>query len=96
MVGDFNASPASQIPVEVKFLHEGNGNFLKYYLQPNFMCLLFSTLLHLLPLRFLCLEGAENELRTVALAVSYSVSNHSILHRTEFKICLVIIWPKCN
>jgi hypothetical protein len=29
MVGDFNASPSSQIPVEVEFLHEGNGNFKK-------------------------------------------------------------------
>ncbi len=75
MVGDFNASPTSQIPVEVKFLHEGTETFLKYYLQPNFMYLLFSTLLHLPPLRFLCFEDAENEPRTVALA--FRRSNHS-------------------
>ncbi len=31
MVGDFNASPASQISVEVEFLHEDNGNLKKYY-----------------------------------------------------------------
>jgi hypothetical protein len=30
MVGDFNASPASQIPVEVKFLHGGKRKLLKY------------------------------------------------------------------
>jgi hypothetical protein len=75
MVGDFNASPASKIPVEVKFLQEDNGNSFKYYLQPNFMCLIFSTLLHLPPLRFLYFEGAENEPRTAALSVRRS--NHS-------------------